>query len=170
MAERRHEEPLVVPFTVLVDTRENLPFGFAGIHADAKHRRRPLVIPTRRGTIGQGDYSIDGLEDAVAIERKSLADLFSTLGQGRERFERELVRLAALRWAAVVVEADWPQIFAEPPPFSRLTPKVVLRSVIAWQQRFPNTHWWMCDSRRMAEIVTFRILERFWKDNHAQRL
>jgi ERCC4-type nuclease len=45
---------------------------------------------------------VQGFADQIAVERKSLADLFGTLGQGRERFERELVRLSAHQYAAVV--------------------------------------------------------------------
>lgn len=158
------QKPLVrtVAFTVIVDTREQTPFTFEALRGDAKEKRRPLVVPTVRACLGQGDYSIYGHENAIAIERKSLCDLFNTLGQGRDRFIRELERLATLAWAAVVVEADWPTVLESPPPFSLLRPKTVYRSVIAWQQRFPRVHWWMCPGRAFAEVTTFRILERFW--------
>jgi ERCC4-type nuclease len=97
----------------------------------------------------------------IAIERKSQADLFGTLGQGRERFERELERLAGLLWAAVMVEADWAEVLSGFDR-SRLNPKTIHRSVIAWQQRYPSIHWWFCGDRRLAEVTTFRILERWW--------
>lgn len=155
------DEPLTVPFTVVIDTREQRPFEFAGLTSDARHGRRPLVVPTTVGTLGQGDYSLVGLSDTVAVERKSHADLVGTLSQGRERFERELERLAGLLWAAVVVEADWAQVLAGHDR-SRLNPKTVHRSVIAWQQRYPSIHWWFCTDRRLAEVTTFRILERWW--------
>lgn len=207
------DEPLTVPFTVVIDTREQRPFEFAGLTSDARHGRRPLVVPTVVGTLGQGDYSLAGLQDVVAVERKSLADLYGTLGQGRERFERELERLAGLLWAAVVIEADWNAVLQVPVPHaaeldslalwlnrfsqvpvahnepqaglpapdqfarwavllgdlltgqpvrSQLNPKTIHRSVIAWQQRYPSIHWWFCTDRRLAEVTTFRILERWW--------
>jgi ERCC4-type nuclease len=152
------------PAVVLIDTREQLPFRFTGLRADAKDGRRPLDVTTRVETLPTGDYSLDGLRDQVAIERKSLADLYHTLGQNRDRFERELIRLAALCFAAVVIEADWLKILSEPPAHSRLNPKSIFRSVIAWQQRFPRVHWWACPHRRFAEIATLRILERFYKE------
>jgi hypothetical protein len=68
-----------------------------------------------------------------------------------------------MTFAAVVVEADWEKILKHPPDFSRLNPKTIFRSVIAWQQRYPRVHWWMGPDRRFAEIVTLRILERFLK-------
>ena len=153
------------PFTILIDHREKAPFTFAGILGDADQKRRPLVVAMQMRHLATGDYTVEGLEGQVAVERKSLADLYATLGQCRARFQRELHRLAAYRFAAVVVEADWPTVLQSPPRRSRLNPKTVYRSVIAWQQRFPNTHWWLCSTRAFAEVTTFRILERAWKDS-----
>src|SRR5581483_2134770 len=99
----------------------------------------------------------------LAVERKSLADLFHTLGQGRDRFQRELGRLAKYDFAAIVIEADWSTIIMDPPKRSRLLPKTIFRSVIAWQLRYPRIHWWTCPNRQFAEVTTFRLLERFWK-------
>lgn len=166
-------DPLPVLFTVVRDTREQSPFSFTGIPCDAsqsvtrngvKHRR-PLIIPTIDQCLQSGDYSIQGYENRIAIERKSLSDFFSTLGQDRERFERELVRLNQLEFAAVVVEAEWKTILNKPPKQSKLRPKTVYRSVLAWQQRYVRVHWWVCHSRQFAERTTFRILERFWEDD-----
>lgn len=154
-------DPLVTPFTVVIDTREQRPFTFADLRADAKQGRRPLVVRTQVGTLGQGDYALLGYESMVAVERKSHADLVGTLSSGRDRFERELERLAGLLWAAVVVEADWAQVLAGHER-SKLNPKTIHRSVIAWQQRYPTVHWWFPGDRRLAEITTFRILERWW--------
>jgi ERCC4-type nuclease len=155
------------PVTVLIDHRENMPYAFTGLRTDAKDGRRPLMVPTRRAALATGDYSLENLTDLVAIERKGLPDLFSTLGQGRDRFERELQRLDGLRFAAVIVEADWLRVLRDPPENSRLNPKTIFRSVIAWQQRFPRCHWWFCGDRRLAEVVTFRILERFLKEHRS---
>lgn len=150
--------------TVAIDTREQRGFSFAGLIADAADGGGPFRVPTQRVTLKSGDYSLVGFEGRIAIERKSLADLYSTLGQGRDRFERELARLNELEVAAVVVEAGWDEVLTAPPFRSELPPKVVHRSVIAWQQRFRNVHWnFMCD-RRLTEITTFRILERYWRE------
>lgn len=156
--------PLLCPFTIIVDTREQRPYKFAGIVGDVKDGGRLVSVPLHGDCIPAGDYSIQGWTDKVAVERKSKADLYSTLGSGRARFGRELERLDSLWWAAVVVEADWRELLQEPPPYSRLLPKTVYRSVVAWQMRFPSVHWWMCPGREFAERTTFRLLERFWKE------
>lgn len=160
---------LQTPFTVVVDTREQIPFSFAGIRADCNQGRLPVIVQTTRKGLASGDYSVEGFESRVAVERKGLGDLFSTLGQSRRRFQSELLRLSTYDFAAVIVEADWGTIFNQPPTRSRLNPKTIFRSVIAWRIRYPRIHWEMCPGRKFAEIVTFRLLERFWKENYKQQ-
>ena len=92
---------------VVCDTREQSPFAFNTLRCDEADGGGPLTVEVIRGTLKSGDYSIEGAENTAAVERKSLADLFSTLGQQRDRFERELNRLNQYRMAAVVVEGDW---------------------------------------------------------------
>lgn len=159
-------DPYVTPFAVVVDTRENAPYDFHGIRADSRDGGGPVVVRIVRRGLPTGDYSLEGFEDEVAIERKSLDDLYGTLGGGRKRFEREMERLAAMRWACVVIEASWTRILTRPPVQSRLRPKTILRSVDAWSIRFPNVHWRTADTRGLAERMTFRLLERYWKERH----
>jgi ERCC4-type nuclease len=161
---------LVTPYVVVIDTREQHNYDFGGIVSDASTGRKPVLVQTRRAGLKSGDYSVDGFEDEVAVERKSAHDLFNTLGQDRKRFERELARLGAMRFAAVVVEAEWSEILNDPPPRSRLNPKTVFRSVVAWQQRWPAVHWWQCPGRAFAEVATFRMLERYWRENKGRRV
>jgi len=197
------------PFCVVIDTREQCPFTFLDIRTDARDGRRTLAVPMVRKGIPSGDYSIEGCEGRVAVERKGgaggVADLFNTLGEQRrrKRFERELSRLNDMEAAFVVVEADWSAILRvplprpvldmladfsaklasgdssqpwgqwaaaiesliPPQPRSRLNPKTVFRSVVAWQLKYPRVHWWMCPSRRFAEVLTLRLLQRWWRVN-----
>lgn len=163
----------VCPFRVVIDTREQAPFTFQGLRTDAKDGRRQLVVETVPSMLATGDYSIEGMEGLISIERKSVADFYGTILAGRDRFERELARLqemaAAGGYAEVVCEGDW---FTEGPPTrvgdtyldcqKRL--KTVYRSVIAWKHRFPLIHWERWPSRRDAERYVFRTLERFWTE------
>lgn len=153
------------PFTVIIDTREQAPFHFRTLKADADSGRVPLVVEVERKGIPTGDYSIVGHESSIAIERKSLPDLLHCCGQDRDRFQKQLDRLNELQVAALVVEADWTALL-KGHPMSKISPKTVYRSIIAWQQRLPNIHWWLCPGRAFAETTTFRILERFHRDLH----
>jgi DNA excision repair protein ERCC-4 len=157
-------EPLVSPFTIIVDSREQQPFLFFDIRADAKDGNRPVQVQTKVAGLAAGDYSIEGFEDRIAIERKSFEDLFSTLSHGRDRFERELERLNALQFAAVVTEASWRDIAYYQPHHSRMRSKSVVRSIFAFSVRFPRVHWFPWDNRQLAEACCYRLLERFWRD------
>lgn len=153
---------------VVIDTREQLGFTFEGLRCDEADGGGPLTVPTVRGTLASGDYSLLGFETRVAVERKSAADLYGTIGQGRDRFERELERLAAFDFAAVVVEAGLLELVTDPPPHTQLPPKIVVRSVIAWQQRYQRVHWTFAGCRRLAEAWTFRTLERYLREHYAK--
>lgn len=150
------------PFTVAIDTREQLPYTFTGLKSDAVAGCRPLVVPTSRLTLPAGDYSIDGYCDQVAVERKSYADLAQTLTHGRRRFVKELERLNRLTMAWVVCEVDFAGMMAGPPAYSQVNPKTLWRSVAAFQIRYPRVHWWLLPGREVAEAMTYRLLEKWW--------
>src|SRR5690606_30906299 len=76
---------------VLIDTREQAPLTFTRLES-------------RRGTLQSGDYSFAGGEDLFAIERKTIPDLVACcVGNGRDRFFRELHRLRGFRFARLIV-------------------------------------------------------------------
>lgn len=157
------------PFTILIDQREKLPYSFADIRADAKQKNAPITIRSQSGHLPSGDYSIEGFTDRVAVERKSLDDLYGTLGQNRDRFVRELERLAEMDVAWVVIEAEWSEILGSPPPRSELNPKTIVRSVQAWMVRYPRLHWVCVPGRDFGEVMTFRLLERFWIEEQRKK-
>jgi len=143
------------PFIIAVDTREQAPYRFADIAVD----RRDAVydVTTVRQTLGEGDYQLDSRPDWIAIERKSMADLFGTLGQRRACFAREMERLAKYRRAAVVVEAELSTVLRAPPPRSRLRPKVISRTAQSWWVRY-GIPWFFLPGRVAAERFVFRTL------------
>jgi hypothetical protein len=112
------------------------------------------------------------LEHLVCIERKSLADLYSTLGQHRDRFEREHQRMSAMLKAGgsccVVVENDWKTAIRFPPVWSQLPPKIIFRTALAMEVKY-GVPWHFLPDRRFAEIYTFRYLEKFWKYYQKER-
>lgn len=112
-AELRPEQVVAV-----VDTREQLPLDLS-------------PLQTIGGTLATGDYSIQGLEAVVAIERKSLPDLLGCIGTSRERFDREIQRLIAYPTRAVVVEATWPDL-EQGEWRSQVTPAAAVGSVLGW--------------------------------------
>lgn len=77
---------------LICDSREQRPYQFE--------------TASEVGTLACGDYSIHGLEDHVAIERKTLDDLIGCLTHDRDRFESELHKGKALDYFALVIEAS----------------------------------------------------------------
>ncbi|MCP4573814.1 MAG: hypothetical protein GY838_15760 [bacterium] len=138
-------------FTIAIDTREQLPYEFPG-----------AVVKT----LSTGDYSLEGLEDQVAIERKTKADAYGSLGQGRARFRREWERLAGLDYAAVVVEDSVPG-FLRRPPHSKMNPRSAIGSLLAWSVRYRVPVFFAGD-RTHGQALTGKLLEMFWKYRHAE--
>jgi hypothetical protein len=178
-------EGRLTPFTIIVDSAEQQPFAFAEISCDAKHKEpywQPQTI-TRclgRHPNSQGDYSLAGYVGQVGVERKSLSDMQGTLlgwsdefGAGRrDRFESELANLSNMPAGLVVVEATFFDVIRHAPQTAKRTSrenaKILSRSIIAYQQDY-LVRWIFCDSRRLAEVVTFRWMERFWQKREAER-
>jgi len=152
------------PFTIVIDSREQLPWHFLNIKGDAKYNHKRIEVPTVWKKLDAGDYSILGMENLVAVERKNISDCFNSCGQGRARFQREMQRLAMLAFAAVVIEADWDEIRRRPPEHTRLRPKVVYRTALSWSVRY-GVQWWAMPGRGIAELTCFRMLEKFWEQN-----
>lgn len=161
-ANKRTGRRPVQPFTIRVDTREQLSYGFESV-------TKPVIpFDIEVGTLPTGDYSVrDGTTEyfkSICVERKSKSDAYGTFGHDRDRFERELERMAEFAYAAVVIEADWTEIFNEPPRYSTgMKPKTISSSIVAWSQRY-GVHFFLCPHREFAERLTHRILERWIRD------
>ena len=85
---------------VLVDTREQRAFPLAESHPN-------WIGGEKRVKLAAGDYSIEGMQDILSLERKTLADAIGSTMAGRARFIRSCERLAAYRWKAIIIEATY---------------------------------------------------------------
>jgi len=135
--------------TVVTDTREQTPFEFSeGVH----------VI---RRTLATGDYSLQGMENSVAFERKGIDDLVNTLIHGRRRFSEELVRMQSFIQRAVVVEASVADILNHRYR-SEAHPHAVLAAVnvIFLDYGIPIFFW---GNRPHCRHMLENILEQIWK-------
>jgi DNA excision repair protein ERCC-4 len=152
------------PFGVVIDTREQLPYTFTAIHADAVVGGGVIHVPIRHLALHAGDYSIDGYVRMVTVERKTLSDLAGTLTRGRKRFTAEMERLREYDAAWVVIEGSLTDIFRGLPLASQVRPKSILRSWMFWSLRYPRVHWIDCPSREFAEGVTYQLLRTWWRE------
>jgi DNA excision repair protein ERCC-4 len=108
---------------ILVDSREQTPLVFSRLTSNV-------------ATLQTGDYSIAGMEELFAVERKSIADLVACCcGDNRQRFERELHRLRGYRFKRLLIIGSRGEL--EMGRYqSRISPKAVLGSLAAWEMRF----------------------------------
>lgn len=136
---------------ILTDTREQNPFPFAG--------ERYSADTVEKASLTVGDYSLAGLADRVAVERKSLDDLAQSLGRERERFERELARGAALDSFCVVVEASYLDL-ARGKYRSRMQPHAACQSVAAFMGRY-RLPFIFAGSRPAAEYACWSFLRQY---------
>ncbi len=88
-----YHPPIPSNMIVVIDTREQLPYMFSGCRILSKK-------------LNAGDYSIEGWEDKISIERKSAADLYGSITQNRDRFERELEVLQDYKFKGLVIEEE----------------------------------------------------------------
>ena len=82
---------------ILIDTREQRPLPFKADGA---------VTGTRRTKLSVGDYGCeynDGTRPPLFFERKSITDLFSTMGKGYARFKDELNRAKLSNYRLVLL-------------------------------------------------------------------
>ena len=154
------KKPSIQNFTIIIDSREQRPYTFQNIKLEP-----PNTIMQGLTT---GDYSLVGLEDQICVERKSMIDLFGSVGNGRARFEREMKRLSTFDYAALVIESDLSSIFVNPPGRSKMNPKAVFRTLISWSVKY-NVCVWPMWNREAAERVTYLILKKYY-DNYVKKI
>jgi len=112
-------------FILIQDTREQKPL----------FKPKPWIISHG---LNSGDYSIQGFENIITIERKSIPDLLGTLGKGRIRFEKELNRMSEYKWKGLLIEGLENDVY-QPNDFSSMHPNSIYHSLAAIE-----TKWGMC--------------------------
>ncbi|MGI8778536.1 MAG: ERCC4 domain-containing protein [Acidimicrobiales bacterium] len=132
----------IAELEIVVDAHERYPYSFGG----------QQVRTVRRG-LRCGDYAISiGGQLVASVERKSMADLVSSLISGRLRYA--LGELATLPRAALVVEDRYSRIFA----LERVRPAQVADGLAELQVRWPTIPIVFCETRKLAEEWTYRYL------------
>jgi len=82
-------------FNVIVDTRERLPWALSSSQINEIIYRK----------LDTGDYSIEGMEDILCIERKkSVAEVSTNITS--ERFHKEVERMSKFKHAFLILEFD----------------------------------------------------------------
>ncbi len=144
-------------FRIVVDTREQAEYSF--------------TCQTVRRKLDAGDYSVDGYEDVVAVERKSLSDFARTTIHEFARFAAELDQLAHLPHACIVVEADLDHVLRglAREALRGVSPESLLGAALHIQVCFRVPVIW-CGSRQAACAFTDGFLRMAVREASARRL
>ena len=138
-------------FRIVIDSREKEPYGF--------------TCGMVRKKLDAGDYSVEGHEHQVAVERKSLPDFVHTVIHDFPRFAAELQKLAAMQAPCIVVEANLDDVMRglAADKLRSVAPRAVLGAAlhIAIRHRVP-IYW--CGSRQTACAFTDGYLRTFVHD------
>jgi hypothetical protein len=127
---------------ILVDSHERYAWTFGAQQATTIRRGLPA-----------GDYAVE--QDGVivaAVERKTLADLVTTMTTGKLRYL--LADLAAVPHAAVVVEDRYSSVFK----LTRVRPALVAEGLSEAQVRFPTVPVVFAETRPLAQEWAYRFL------------
>jgi ERCC4-type nuclease len=143
-------------FTIIVDTREQQPWSFdhyskANIKLDA------------------GDYSIQGLQHLLGIERKkSVNEIANNITE--PRFKDAIARLAELKYSFLLLEFDIENILNYPIGSNlpkrlwdkiKISPAFLMKHVLDWQL-VHNINVIFCGDSSAAERTAEMILKKIY--------
>jgi len=141
--------PVEIPWTsiaqIIVDSREQKPFNF----------EEHTLIESK---LEYGDYSLHP-NNKLAVERKSLSDLFGTLSGGRERFEKEIERAKKLEgYIVVIVESTLNNMMYQKQKFSKASGDFIAHNMRQLLRKYNNLQFVFCDGKEEAKNRTLEIL------------
>ena len=152
------------PFTIIKDTREKQGYTFAASRTKY-HACKGMVVRK----LDTGDYSVEGLEDKVCIERKaSVVELANNVGVSRRRFDAEIERMKEFPHRFLVLEFSLTDLMDFPEGSDvpdreikklRITNKYMLRYLMELQINH-GVNVIFCDSKKNAKWTVLSILKR----------
>jgi DNA excision repair protein ERCC-4 len=142
---------------IVIDSREPAPSPWEPY----------FTVPTMRGTLQTGDYSLLGCESLISVERKSINDLVACFCAERERFVRELQRFQAIPTRFIICEGRYEDLLAGR-FHSQMNPKSAFESGVALMVRF-GIPLLMAGDTATAGRLCESILMR-WVKEHAKVL
>ena len=141
---------------LIIDTREQNPLCF---------RTSKLIEAVETKKLNVGDYSIEGYEDKIAIERKSAIDLFGSLGKGHARFKRELERAEGMDYFGILVDASFSAIKSKDfdnSHFSKMKGHVIIQICMTLKLKY-NIDVVFCKDRTESASYVRELFKAYMK-------
>lgn len=143
-------------FTIIVDTREQKPWEFT------EHTTAVRKLDT-------GDYSVEGLENILCIERKrNVSEIANNITESR--FKDVLSRMSKYRFPFILLEFDLQQVLDFPIgsdipksvwPKIKISPKYILKCILEMSLVY-NIYVIFCGSKENAEIYATSIMKKVY--------
>lgn len=143
-------------FTIIIDTREQQPWTFD--HYVTAHRK-----------LDTGDYSIEGLESVLAIERKkSINEIANNIIE--PRFVDVVARLAQFKYSFFLLEFDIEDVLNYPIGSNlpkrfwdkvKISPAFIMKHILDWQIKY-NIKVLFCGCASNAEKTAEFILKKIY--------
>jgi len=144
-------------FTIVVDTREQKPWVFEN-YSTAHHK------------LDTGDYSIQGLENIIAIERKrNVAEIAHNITENR--FDDVIDRLSKTKYPFILLEFNLQSVMQYPVGSTipkklwnkiRITPNFIIKHLLELQIEH-NINIIFCGDSDNAEKMALSILKKIHK-------
>ena len=151
-------------YTVIKDSREQDGYTFEKF-SGRYHQCNGMVVRK----LDTGDYSIEGLEDKVCIERKGrISELAINLGKDKHRFMHEIERMKDFEFRFLVLEFSLEDVMNFPEGSDipeenwkslKITNKYMLKMLIEFQM-YDDIHVIFCGNKKNAKLVVNSILKR----------
>lgn len=148
------------PFTVIKDTREQEGYYFNKFNTCAG------MIEHKLDT---GDYTIQGLEDKICIERKGcVEELAVNLGQKKHSFLDEIARMSAFQHKFLILEFSLEDLIKFPDETRipvknkaslKITGKYMLKCLFEFEL-YNNVHILFCGNKHNAFLAVSSIFKR----------
>lgn len=142
--------------TILVDTREQTPWEFSH-YVTAKQK------------LDTGDYTVSGLEDKLAIERKkSVGEIANNITE--KRFIDVLERLSSYKYPFLLLEFGMDKVLKFPIGSElpqkvwdkiKISPNFLVKNILDWQLKY-NINVLFCESTSNAIEIAEYIFKRVY--------
>jgi len=144
----------------------NFPEGF-GISIDTREQesifgaRIPKGLMLHSKTLKNGDYSVTGLENYFAVEKKQISDLLSYVTTERELTVEKMKRFAKMEWVGLIIVVGRESELYQPYTYSNISPEVVRQSLASFEVRY-NIHCYVGNKENCCRWFVDRAI-RFFK-------
>ena len=131
---------------ILCDTREQNPLQF----------NHPYVEGTENVALSVGDYCVrykDTHQPLIFFERKTIPDLFGTMGKGYKRFRREVKRSQENKSELIIIIEGTVTDILRGTKYSQVTGIRILRTILSVWDKYKVVSVFCRDRKEMATFI-----------------